>query len=703
MKIRKNLPLSIVCIASFFSLITASVAWFQSKTDVNFGGGHGSTAASYFESGAGTEANPYIVSNQTHLYNLAWLQYLGQFNTEISPTHFKLKNDIDMSGWGSALPPIGTQDNPFIGIFDGDNHTIKNITISNDISDMSKKPTSVQSVVGCDVIGFFGIVGDPLPIGIVRGDSDLDYDQLQVYEKLNLEHFNLENVVIKSIADRTLMGVVAGYVNGAEGTVNNIAVLNGSLQAKNGVLPINHFASENIISKFSLIGETEDTVWQEAYEDGGSGGDGPGEDTSFGGSMDMWSTNRRVTYIMKEDYDSVASTATYFRTKNSGTDTYGAYMQIQSGSTSPFCVTSTGPIKSDFSIATNASYATLRSGSLPLNVDTSAMFEGAESISTLDVKGTILPVATTGYYSSHRKEIVLDSNTGYFTGDKPYGTNSTSGKVVFGSKKTTLINNSLVNSQIRLKSNKASQTGFTYITDESQTSSITSFSPENYGFTNYSKVRESLIPILQNASSSGFINGFRLSSETGVSTAETFKLQNAKICGNTYPQYCVLPRGLNFTVSNPGRITLVITGYDNTVSTAKSMFRLYSVQRSQNKESISSVTEITKVYLNDAGSVSFNSNSVGGTLLYDSSHWNNCLEAGCLYYCEIPVNPGDYFIGGPQTGYSGYLVYLDIGGNGKGSGGGDVPTGNYDLKNVRYVHSLTEDTASGSSYNRYLV
>ena len=36
----------------------------------------------YFESGNGSKDNPYIISQPVHLYNLAWLQDLGYFDSD---------------------------------------------------------------------------------------------------------------------------------------------------------------------------------------------------------------------------------------------------------------------------------------------------------------------------------------------------------------------------------------------------------------------------------------------------------------------------------------------------------------------------------------------------------------------------------------------------------------------------------------------
>ena len=99
---------------------------------------------SYFESGDGKATSPYEIKYPIQFYYFAWLQYLGFFNQDsdgdgdIDTTfYFRVSADIDMKELQAesengmlALPPIGTTDKPFIGNFDGEGHTIKNLTVS---------------------------------------------------------------------------------------------------------------------------------------------------------------------------------------------------------------------------------------------------------------------------------------------------------------------------------------------------------------------------------------------------------------------------------------------------------------------------------------------------------------------------------------------------------------------------------------------
>ena len=79
--------------------------------------------SAYF-SGAGTEESPYIISNVDHFVHLAadvgaGIDYQGEY--------FILDDDIDFEG--QTLIPIGNEENPFRGTFDGSGYTISNIVI----------------------------------------------------------------------------------------------------------------------------------------------------------------------------------------------------------------------------------------------------------------------------------------------------------------------------------------------------------------------------------------------------------------------------------------------------------------------------------------------------------------------------------------------------------------------------------------------
>lgn len=71
--------------------------------------------------GSGTVGDPYLISTAVHLEDLANPINSGDWNG-----YFQLTADLDMTGL--TLAPIGNNSTKFTGSFDGNNHTISNLT-----------------------------------------------------------------------------------------------------------------------------------------------------------------------------------------------------------------------------------------------------------------------------------------------------------------------------------------------------------------------------------------------------------------------------------------------------------------------------------------------------------------------------------------------------------------------------------------------
>ena len=132
-------------------LVLASLALTGMLAACNQGGGESSSSASSSSSssssssqadsssssepsslpevmtGSGTEDDPYVISTSTQFLNFAKsynaLTDKGEF------AYYTLGADIDLEG--QALSPIGTQDVPFYGSFDGKKHSITGVSLYN--------------------------------------------------------------------------------------------------------------------------------------------------------------------------------------------------------------------------------------------------------------------------------------------------------------------------------------------------------------------------------------------------------------------------------------------------------------------------------------------------------------------------------------------------------------------------------------------
>lgn len=284
-------------VATSAATIAFSYSWFTNNNNVTkpFAG---ETAGAYFARGDGSESNPFIINKQIHLYNLAWLQYLGYFNKDeknnstwesgsdnlTDQYYFKIEKDLDMQGW--VLPPIGTKTYPFVGHFSGDDHVISNLTISNEIGSetgqINKHPATVtedyfNKTDNPTIIGFFGVVGN--------AEFDSDATAYTYTESVNsVSNFYLDNVKIYTYNSNVLCGILAGYVNGS---FTNAGVHSGNLKISSGTTNISSFTN---VSSYTLIGDYNKEKYK--YDQDSSGGDaGYGMSTDIGELYDNLSSS----------------------------------------------------------------------------------------------------------------------------------------------------------------------------------------------------------------------------------------------------------------------------------------------------------------------------------------------------------------------------------------------------------------------------
>ncbi|MGN1373157.1 MAG: hypothetical protein ACI4VK_03810 [Candidatus Coproplasma sp.] len=230
--------------------LSQAFAWFAEdmrKSEDKF---DGSSSSPYFADGDGTEGDPFSLTSPNHLYNLAWLQNTGNLNDQYY--YFKLDADIDMSDYW--LPPIGTDDYPFQGYFNGNNKKISNLKITTDSSKLTSA-VSGASVKYSHAVGMFGMTA-----------AQVGVTDPKIY------NFNLINPIVEvasnnatynsASSEKKNVGIVIGYANCG---VENIGVYNGKLAVQN----------TSYSSKNSLVGDYDNTKvnGDDIDSDIGSGGD----------------------------------------------------------------------------------------------------------------------------------------------------------------------------------------------------------------------------------------------------------------------------------------------------------------------------------------------------------------------------------------------------------------------------------------------
>ena len=141
--------------------------------------------------------------------------------------HYVLVNDIDLSSF-TTWAPIGTSDNPFSGILDGNGHSINGFTISSfDSLDLSEELSSKDDTGYCGA-AIFGTVSNGAVIQNLNvNDVSIRYEmgyQLTCYGVLVGKLFNasVENCSVSGSMDISTPGCyVGGIVGYGSGTIRN--------------------------------------------------------------------------------------------------------------------------------------------------------------------------------------------------------------------------------------------------------------------------------------------------------------------------------------------------------------------------------------------------------------------------------------------------------------------------------------------------
>lgn len=732
-----------------FAFVAVTFCWFSRGELLNFRDDFGSAKASYFGGGDGSsEENAYVISSSTHFYNLAWLQYLGYFNAAGGAnngrlqSYFKLTKNIDMSelqrnGTVSALPPIGTEQYPFIGNFNGNGHKIDKVFVSNLMSDLIVRPTTyktatddnnneVLAVYGTagtttkavNIVGLFGVTGDygvsADAKGVVSGSNEYTNkfkDSLSsptaattsgadevYYGVMKVENLYTDNLSVKSASSKTLVGLAAGY---ASASLSNVGVYRCSITVNAGATGLSDSAP---LSNYSLLGDYNDAVitWNEKPSSGGSSGDQSG----WGGSIDMRTLARRINYIY-----GAKTTAKY----PSGVSDTGFAVNFASSNRylSPSWNTNTGQALEFY----------LGSGTmLPLSVDKETM--GLSSWDSEEKTNTTNNIQTNSWYTGNGYEIIGSSNTGYIVGSN---TASTSSGVRVKVQPIASSNGGGIFRSLGLSSTQSSATysandfvmltigtdNKTYRISDDFNKNATNRNPKIWAKEEYSGKLHRYESVRKNINE--MMNGNQIAHglrffNFNVSNYTTKTLTNVSLPGIT-GSYTLIEGGINFKVAKKGYVTAIsgafARGVQYDAQNKETLFNLFKVERN-NDNSIASVTEIKTIYTDSSDNIYYNPTDITDKTLAISfselSGDTGVFESGTAYYTEFPVNDGDYFISGTQgsntsnaKAYTACLMYLDIGANAGGeSGGGSTPgTAAYTIDTVDFVNNTTDYAANG--------
>lgn len=712
---RRLLKAICVFLSLAFAFTAVTFCWFSQDELVNLRDDFGSAKASYFKSGNGSKSDKYVIASATHFYNFAWLQYLGYFNHGKNghngryQSYFEVDaslTELDFEILNSALPPIGTAEYPFIGNFEGNGVVVKNYTVSNEESALTKRPSAANFKGGVlalrgdgtqevSTVGLFGITGDK--DGVVLNDygiysetnqtgrfkdtansqtavpdAGVDKDEAY-YSAMSVSNFYADDLSVKSVSANTLVGLAAGYANAA---IENVGVYRCGITVNANATGLN---GSDFVSKYSLLGDyNEEAVsWVEKPGAGGEAGD----DNAWGGSIDMKSFWDRITSFMSP------ANATYTWTNDN--KTYYHRYNAEEGA-----VSVRG--SSNFLYLCNA-----------VNKEEDMPYNGG----TVKVNPTHLPLKTTENGNSVDKE----KNTGYIgasmkndnvrIGQKTWGSNFAKDHKVYTKTAKASGSFQLVKEYVGYDADGNAKTNT--ISDASA-KSVAELGLQNYLYTRDETLKGALVN-LQAAyeTSQNAVYGLHFMN-TPVVASEYYTVPHAYILGNDYVDYQMPQNSIDCHLKKRGYISFfAITNYSQTLR--QNFFSIHEIKRNGNNE-LESVNEISYIYEHKTDKTKpfvyeYSNNSYSDEnysaadyeMVFDTT-WltNSDTDFNTVYYFEVPVNGGEYAIGAGDSSSTGaYLVYLDLQANGSDDGSGNTPDKKpYNITTLDFVNDTSDKNFS---------
>ena len=327
---KKNIGFIALAAITFFSLVGtafSTISWFVASVVTPQYKVNGSSAGAYFAYGDGSKDHPYGISIPRHLYNLAWLQYMGQFSD--GQYYFEIADSVseetglNMNGY--YLPPIGTEDNPFVGNFNGNGRFITNLTVTNDeetIFGSTRHPDSTQvDYQAPEIVGLFGVVGnlDGAYTGSYNVDGEGQPSQINTIYDLGIS-----NITVQTTTSKALVGIAAGYV---DATISNVAVNESTIDVN--TLHTAAVDAENLtdnLSDYGVVGYATDDykksikkIEQELYDiDIGPNAEfnavDDGDANGWGGSINMTDLYNRLLKFKSGGFGATSGAYAYKRT-----------------------------------------------------------------------------------------------------------------------------------------------------------------------------------------------------------------------------------------------------------------------------------------------------------------------------------------------------------------------------------------------------
>ena len=743
---RKKLIIALwssVIMMSLVSGILASVAWFDNSLkrvdlDVN-----GSVVVDYFHCGSGSEQDPFVITRPIHFYHLVEFfqrktdlsAYDANFGTDY--LYFQVGYDLDNDGdlevysyddqgiyqgaegspsysnslnmayysGGNALMPIGTNEVPFIGSFNGnasEGIVVSNLNIccSEDVLVGNQTVTRTTSDVG-----IFGYVAD------ADSNSEPTIIKNAKFNGVTIDLTDVSSTVASSTTSvnhednhngTAYVGYFAGHVHtysnySSTGPINasplyNVYVDNATVQGGAGVNC--NFGYIGLID--TVDGGQASSVSGEVGEINTGSGQGQGD--NWGGSIDARSYNMWLYNLYKTSVTATSGTyqGTTFEYSNmlSGTDSSGTF---NTRNYSDFAI----HFATNYKTGVYGSNGKYTSYNYYMNPDCfNEPPDGLPVRNTSGVYSTVYQLKQNNYiplkFSDETKTAVASDNTGYIVGSAYGSASAITASPKLSSYYYSSIGNSLQNTYWNVNSALSNKTlqyddskleiltyknGWYRIQDShnanntttnSEMSRYTRKTVEELGFSKYDEARDRIKEVSE---ASNRMHGIHFENNEISTSNKITKTNGIKMHGQIYND--LLKGSVEFYLKEAGHINFFAGTY-YTATRNFNFFSIYKVDRTNG--TISSAKRISQIYTNSGSGPEYvykysdNSYSEGtaGTLVFDVG---STLEAdavlnNALYYFEVPVNSGEYAMGmvpgkSASSYTGGYLIYLDIAANGE--------------------------------------
>ena len=326
--------------------LSVSLTWFakmNSIDDLEIGG---SVLSQYFDSGTGTQADPFVITRPKHWENLVWLHnnvsnfYQAITDNEVSPEqqndqgyYFQVGklnetlNDgvyyvydytneglinpnntllnsrtLNLQGLGSLIP-IGCDTKPFLGVVNGHGIKVSGFHVLG-FEDINYNLQHDSGESGFNDVGIFGYIGNDSAV------EDIYFDDFTIHlanasairsNNSQLHNESFHTSVEDGDPDICFAGYIAGHMHYSS-SVEDVYINNCTIES--GCASTFGFGYFGVVEQQN--GEPKSTPLQEIQEIK-QAGDG----NNFGGSIDFYTVYERLSQI----FNTIPSTSSYVDTQ----------------------------------------------------------------------------------------------------------------------------------------------------------------------------------------------------------------------------------------------------------------------------------------------------------------------------------------------------------------------------------------------------